>query len=253
MLAGTFSSGVVVIGTCFVNAGPARVRGKVTVEKGSVLVAAFGRHRSRLTISSEVDLDRGATFVLGCSPRSFTCLDDPAFRDHDLRPTVSSHGWVGESVVGKSALAVIVHSSAIRGAVIDMGGGGGTSCTVPKTGLFADWSSPVYSAFEDSTITAGMNVWNVHSCWLGIARNYAFNIDLRQNRIGDLNAIEVLGNFVGGINCQRNRSHLWDSSEKHPGRLFPRILHRNHASQRLGQCKKAGPLTRGGPPAGGPF
>ncbi len=253
VLAGRFESGVVVIGTCFVNEGPARVRGKVTVEKGSVLAAAFGRYRSSLTVSSEVNVDRGATFVLGCNPRSFTCLDDRAFRDHSIRPTLSSHGWVGESVVGKSALAVIVHSSTIRGAVIDMGGGGGSSCTVPKRGLFADWRSPVYSAFEDSRITAGISVWSVRSCWLGIARDRAYNIDLRQNTMGDPDAIEVLGNFVGGINCQRNRSHLWDSSEKRPGRLFPRTLQRNHAGQRLGQCKNAGPLTRGGPPAGGPF
>jgi hypothetical protein len=71
--------------------------------------------------------------------------------------------------------------------------------------------------------------------------------------VADPDAIEVVSNQVlENLVCLHN-SRVWDSGETGQA-LFPRHLQRNHvAGRRVGQCRKASPVKRGGGSAGGPF
>jgi hypothetical protein len=85
------------------------------------------------------------------------------------------------------------------------------------------------------------------------------------NKLADPDGIEILSNHIhGNLACTKNghpsgeppgTMPVWDSNETSmSGAIYPRALDRNHVhGKRLGQCKKAGPLTMGGPPAGGRF
>src|SRR5690242_19537270 len=88
VLTGVYRHGVVVKGACEVNSGAATVRGKLSLRRGSLLVATFGQNNSRLTVKGSVLVGRGATFLLGCNTTSSPCIDDPD-QNH---PTLSSPG-----------------------------------------------------------------------------------------------------------------------------------------------------------------
>ncbi len=251
VLSGTYNSPVEVKGYCTVNKGPATVAGRLRLMTGSVLLAAFGEHNSRLSVLGNLEISTGSTVVLGCNPTSFACLDDP----HPKHPTLTSPGTVDGDVIANAPLAVIIHSTTIAGDVQQTGGGGGFSCKVPKSGPFAAFKSPVFSTYEDDMVLGSVSVSKIKTCWLGLGRlNVTNNMSLLNNKLGDPDAIEVLSNTIQmNLVCRHNSPHLWDSSEKSKG-LYPRQLHRNTVNgTRSGQCVKAGPLTKGGPPAGGPF
>jgi hypothetical protein len=247
--------GVVVKGVCFVDAGPARVSGTIKLEPRSALAAAFGSHGSKLTVAGDVVVGRGATFVIGCGPPEFACFDDPAFTNPAVKPTLKSSGSVSGNVIASGALATLIHFSKIGGDVRQSGGGGGKSCAVPKTGPFAAAHSPIYSDYEDARIGGSVIVSKLTSCYLGIARLHVSGaMSLTQNHLGDPDAIEVLSNHIRGDLACRGNSAVWDSNELKMMALFPRKLDRNSVrGKRSGQCKKAGPLAKGGKPAGGPF
>ncbi|MFL5822631.1 MAG: hypothetical protein ACJ764_04235 [Solirubrobacteraceae bacterium] len=248
VLAGRFANGVEVKGYCAVNSGPAHVIGTLRVTAGSTLLAAYGMHKSKLSVRGDIKAGRRATLVLGCSTTESACFDDPDMS----HPTLNSFPTVTGDVTSNRPLGVIVHSTTIGGDVSQTGGGGGLTCQ-PK-GPFAAFQSPVYSAYEDSTISGDLSVTGVISCWMGVIRNHVHNVSLNNNKLSDDDAIEVESNHVrGNLGCAGN-SHVWDSSETTETGLYPRALHRNHVrGKRFGQCRKAGPLTEGGPPAGGPF
>lgn len=251
VLTGKHSSGVDVKGYCFVNAGPAHVIGDLTVEPGSVLVAAFGMHNSKLKVTGDLNVDTDSTLVLGCSATQFACIDDPK----QSAPTLNSSPTVTGDITSSMALGVVVHSATVGGSVSQTLGGGGLSCT--PQGPFAAFHSPVYSAYDDTTITGSLKVTKLTSCYLGVARVHVHNLKVTYNSLADPDAIEILANHVkGNLTCSHNKQHVWDSSEASFGQsgLYPRKLERNTvAGTRSGQCVKAGPLTQGGPPAGGPF
>lgn len=253
VLAGKYASGVDVKGYCYVNAGPAQVTGDVTVTPGSVLIAAFGMHNSRLSVNGDVLVDTDSTFVLGCNTTSFPCIDDP----NQSAPTLSSPGAVTGDVTSTMTLGVIIHSTTIGGDVTQTGGGGGTSCNPPSSGPFAAFHSPVFSDYEDNMITGNLKVTRVTSCYLGIIRNHVDNLRVTYDMMGDPDAIEIELNHVKeNLACWHDRQHVWDSAEANFGQpgIYPRKLGRNTVNgKRVGQCVKAGPLTQGGPPAGGPF
>src|SRR5579863_2836885 len=93
VLKGTYTSNVVVKGLCFVNAGPAEIKGNLTVSPGSALGSIFGLNdstgtgNSSLTVEGNLVVQDGATVFMGCEPNFFTCLDDQ-------NNTLSSHGEV---------------------------------------------------------------------------------------------------------------------------------------------------------------
>jgi hypothetical protein len=252
VLTGRYGSGVVVNGVCQVNSGPATVTGTLKLDSGSVLIAAFGKKGSKLTVKGGVTVGQGATFVLGCNTTSFPCVDDP----NQSKPTLMSPGAVTGDVTSNSPLGVIIHSTTVGGDITQTGGGGGPSCTPPKTGPFASFHSPVFSDYEDNTITGDLTVTKLNSCYLGIFRNHVTAMKVTYDTLSDPDAIEIGTNVIKeNLACWHDKQHVWDSSETSmTGAIYPRQLHRNTVhGKRLGQCQKAGPLTQGGPPAGGPF
>src|SRR5258708_11275856 len=139
---------VIVHGVCLVNHGPVNVSHDVIILPNSALIAAFGRHGSRLAVSGNIVVRHGGTLILGCEPKHFACTDDP----HPKRPTLSSHGWVGNSIIATNALGVVVHNSWIGHDVVQLGGGGGLNCK--PAGPFTHAHIPVFTDYEDNWISA---------------------------------------------------------------------------------------------------
>ena len=253
VLTGKHSAGVNVKGYCFVNAGPAQVTGDVNVGSGSVLIAAFGMNNSKLKVTGNIVVATDATMVLGCNTTSFPCVDDP----NQSAPTLSSSPTVTGDVTSSMPLGVIIHSATIGGNVTQTQGGGGTSCAPPTQGPFAAFHSPVYSDYEDNTITGNLKVTRITTCYLGIIRNHVDNLRITYDVMGDPDAIEVETNVVKrNLACWHDRQHVWDSSEASFSQsgIYPRKISRNTVhGKRVGQCVTAGPVTQGGKPVGGPF
>jgi hypothetical protein len=248
ILSGQYRSGVFVEGVCKVNSGPAVVRGRLVITEGSTLLAAYGQDGSRLTVHGWVRVLKGGTLLLGCEPEHFACLDDPDPED----PTLSSSGRIFGNLRAIEALGVVVHNSRISGRVRQIGGGGGESCE--PTGAFAEFGSPVYSDYEDTTIRGNISVSGLESCWLGLIRlHVSGNMRVKENQLADPDAIEILSNVIhGNLVCVGN-SQVWNSADL-TEELFPRAPEPNTVfGRRRGQCVLASPETEGGEPGPGPF
>lgn len=262
VLKGTYPHGVIVKGVCAVNSGPARVIGTLGVTKGSTLEAAYGLNNARLAVTGDLVVDKDATVFLGCKVNpngtGFACFDEP----HPKHPTLTSHGSVSGSIIEHSALAVIVHNSAIGENVTQTGGGGGLSCTARKHGILAKLKDPAFTAYEDGSIGGSVKISGLHTCFLSIARvTTGGNITINRNETGDHDAIEVLSNHIEqNLSCHGN-SHpsggppdslpIWDSRDLPPKfALYPRESDPNTVGgTRSGQCVKASPIKADGPPA----
>ena len=256
VLAGTYPAGVVVSGVCDVNAGKAHVDGKLTLNSGSVLIAAFGLNHvtkhggSTLDVKGSVIVGKAATLVLGCNPTHFPCVDD-----NQHHPKLFSRPTISGNLTVTSPLGVVVHSLTIGGNIKQTGGGGGKSCTPPKTGPFAKFKSPVYSAYENSLISGSVSISNLKSCWLGVNESHiAGSLSLVNDQLADPDAIEILANRIGkNLSCTDN-SMVWDSVEISMSSTFPRAPQPNTVlGTRGGQCVLASPATMGGPTGPGPF
>jgi hypothetical protein len=256
VLTGTYpqSTEIVVQGWCAVDAGQAKVEGTVTLQPNSVLLAAFARNdatgegTSGLSVVGNVFVKSGATLLLGCEAAHFACIDDP----NPNAPTLSSADSIGGNLVETDPLGVVVHKTTIGGAVNETGGGGGLSCT--PTGPFAKFGSPVYSDYEDTTIGQALNISDLTSCWLGVARVHIHgNATFKDDQLADPDAIEILDNHVGeNLACYDN-SMVWDSADL-TNDLYPRQPEPNTVGgQRLGQCVLASAPTQGGQSGPGPF
>ena len=263
VLSGTHGS-VRVSGACMVNAGPALVKGDLTVLNGAVLVSAFGLNdttgngNSSLTVRGDVHVRSGATAILGCFPTSFPCLDDPGAQPNStVPPTLSSRAVVGGDLVGSNPLGVIVHDGSIGGSVTERGGGGGVNCT--PTGIFAVFGSPVYSDYEDSSVRGDLRVSGLNSCWLGTARvRIGGDASFINDQLADPDAIEILSNNIKGDLVCRKNSFVWDSADSFsnpPGVLWPRTQEPNTVhGDRSGQCDVLqNPATQDGAPGPLPF
>jgi hypothetical protein len=245
LLTGSFSD-VVVKGVCFVSAGPATVHDKLTVSRNGALVAAFGTGNSSLKLYGDLRVEDGGTAILGCDPQSGPpCFDDP----NPMHPTLSSHTYVRGDLTADEPLGIIVHNTTIGGDVTETGGGGGFNCT--PHGFFATPPpGPVFSAFEDSSIHGDLVVSGLRSCWLGIARvQVGGDVRVLNNQLADLDAIEILGNYVHDDLACNGNSMAWDSHELSFGPdLYPRANVPNKVSgERSGQCVRSTPTTMGGP------
>jgi len=267
VLKGTYPNGVVAKGVCAVKSGKAHVIGTLTVTKGAVLGAAFGRHHSSLTVTGNLVVERGGVVFLGCKANpdgtGFPCIDEPSMK----HPTLTSHEVVSGNIVEHSPLGVIVHNSSIGGNIKETGGGGGLGCTPPKRGVFGAIMSPVFSDYEDSSVGGNLAISGMHSCWLGVARvKIRHNLTITNNVMGDPDAIEVVTNHISkNLSCSGN-SHpgggppgagalpIWDSVDTSPNGLYPRASKPNTVDgTRSGQCVTASPTTMGGPPAAPAF
>lgn len=266
VLTGTYPSGVVVKGVCAVKSGKAHVIGTLTVTSGSALAAAYGLHRSSLTVTGNVVVDKGGFVILGCKANpdgtGIPCLDD-----HAKVPKLRSHTVVTGNVIANAPIGILIHNTAIGGSLKETGGGGGLSCNVPKSGVFAAVKSPVYSDIEDSSLGKNVAITGMKSCWLGLARDkVAGSVTISRNGMGDPDAIEILASHIKkNLACTGN-SHpaaeppgaepVWDSTETSmtPGVIYPRIAEPNTVGgKRSGQCTVATPTTLGGSSGPGAF
>jgi hypothetical protein len=254
VLTGRHRSDVVVKGACEVNAGRAFVGGDLTLRPGAVLIAAFalndrtGKGSSSLTVAGDLRVGAGAAMVLGCDPSSFPCLDDP---DQNA-PTLASHDRVFANLISTKPLGVVVHNVSVRGDVTQRGGGGGFTCN--PSGIFAQFQSPVYSTYEDSSVGGSIRVSGVTSCWMGLIRLHVRqSMAVRNNRLADPDAIEINANHIAGnLTCRRN-SMVWDSGDL-TANLFPRQPQPNTVGgERHGQCVLNSPTSPHDPPGPGPF
>jgi hypothetical protein len=256
VLTGTYSASteVAIRGWCVVNAGQAKVEGKLTVRSGSVLLAAFalndstGQGSSGLTVLGNVVVQSGGSLILGCEAAHFACIDDP----NQNEPTLSSSDSIGGNLIESDPLGVVVHKTTIAGGVNETGGGGGFNCT--PTGGFAKFQSPVYSDYEDMTVGRSLNVSGLTSCWLGVARvRVGGNLTFKHDQLADPDAIEIIDNHVGENLACFDNSMVWDSADLASG-LYPRQPEPNTVGgQRMGQCVLASPSTDSSQPGPGAF
>lgn len=253
VLSGNYHRNVSVTGVCEVNAGPAVVNGNLSIQKGGAVVAAFALNdkthggTSSLTVHGSVQVQKGGVMLLGCDPQSSPCIDDD-----QNNPTLSSPGTIGGNLEEDHALGVIIHDTSIGGNIDQKSGGGGINCN--PSGLFAAIKSPVFSAYEDSTVGGNIEISGLRSCWLGLGRlHVGGHLNLAGNKLADPDAIEVLSNTIGGNLSCRHNSALWDSAETGNG-LFPRTATPNTVGgHRYGQCVLASRRTAGGPAGPGLF
>ena len=209
VLAGTYRGDVVVTGVCFVNGGAAVIKGDLILAPGSALNAKFalndvaGTGRSSLTVRGDVKVGYGAVLAMGCEAINGPCLDDP---NAATGGTLTGQNRVLGSVRASGALAVLVTASTIRGDVSLRGGGGGVTCAVPATGIFAALQSPVYSDTTGNTIGGDLTITGLRTCWLGALRNQVRgNVVDANNTMADPDANEILANVVrGSIACFAN-------------------------------------------------
>jgi hypothetical protein len=248
-LSGSYPGGAVIRGTCRVDAGPAAVSRNLTLDPGAVLLADYGINRrthhpdSRLSVDGDVTVGSGATLILGCGGSDSPCAD---------RRRVKSPARIGGSLIAHGALGVVIHEATIGGRVEQTGGGGGFSCGFQ--GVFARIKSPVYSDYEDSTVSGSLTIANLTSCWLGLARLHVMgSVTVRHDRLSDPDAIEIVSNTIdGNLACSQN-IQVWDSTEQSP-RTFPRRREANTVrGVRSGQCRLATPTHAGGASGPQPF
>ena len=202
LLSGTYSGDVTITGLCVVDGGATLIRGDLILAPGSGLNATFARNDVRgtgttsLTVKGDVRVGSGATLAMGCEPNASPCTDDPAA---GTGGTLTGQNEVSSDIIANGALALIIHASYIKGDVRQIGGGGGLSCAPPSTGVFSLLQSPVFSDYEDNTISGDLQVTGVQSCWFGALRNLVRgDFTYANSSFGDPDASEVLTNVVSG-------------------------------------------------------
>jgi hypothetical protein len=223
---------VVVRGVCAVNGGRARVSHDLTITSGGALLAVFGlndrthRGSSSLSVGGNLIVERGASLAMGCDRKydhafgqtsaNFACADDP----NPNKPTLSSHETVDGSLIARDPLGVVVHNSAIRGSVIETGGGGGLNCR--PTGVFKLFKSPVYSDYEHTKIGGNLTVVGVRSCWFGAINDQVYgSLTASGNHMADPDAMEVVTNIIRrNFTCRGNRPAIqFGDSDGNPNRV----------------------------------
>ena len=188
--------------------------------------------------------------MLGCNPRSFPCIDD-----NQHKPKLSSADRISGDVIETAPLGVLIHNATIGHDFTATGGGGGLSCTTPKTGPFAQFKSPVYSALEDSSVSGDAAFTGLESCWLGMARvHVGGNASFIDDKLADPDAIEIVLNHVDkNLSCHKTTARSGTAPSR-PKQHFPAYAQPNTVSgKRSGQCVLATPVTKGGPSGPGPF
>jgi hypothetical protein len=249
VLAGTFRGNVVIKGVCAVNGGAAVIKGNLILAPGSVLNATFalndvaGKGRSSLTVRGNVKVRNRATLAMGCEPNFSPCSDDP---NAGTGGTLTGKNRVSGDVQASRALAVLLHASKIGGNVSLRGGGGGVTCAVPTSGIFAFLKSPVFSDAEDNNISGNLSITRLRTCWMGALRNQVQgSIFTAHNTMADPDANEVLANHVrGSIACFNNSpATQYGDSMSSPNRVQGRAFGECAFKVRQPNPAPSGPLA----------
>ncbi len=186
---------ITVTGICVMPAGAVNVQTDLAVAPGAVLVAGIPGSPTNvtLTVSGGLSVGSGAVLLLGCAP-SFGC-------------DYTTSDVVGGGLVASGALAVILHGVSIMGGLSILGGGGGSSCDPnPLLTALAGFPLPAYDTTEDSSVSGGVAVSGVVSCWMGFARNRVNGtVTFVDNALADPDAMEILANAINGqLACSGN-------------------------------------------------
>jgi hypothetical protein len=206
-----------IAGACTIDAGSAgsvTVEGNLTILSGGSLVAVYGGIAgspapSNLIVGGNLDMESGAILNLGCEPNYYQCPNDPS-GESVIKESVSGGGSyftndvIGGNLTAESALAVVVHHTAIGGNVYMTAGGGGVySCTegLPQLG-----DSPPYGDFEDDVIGGSLSILGVQTCWLGWFRDTVIgSVNFSANLTGEPDGNEMGNNVVlGSLACGGN-------------------------------------------------
>ena len=205
--AGSYTS-LTITGDCSLpDSGTVTVNGGLTIAPGASFNAMT---TGTLIVRGGVTVGEGAAFALGCSPE--TGCD------------VATNDQISGGLTANQALAVILHSDTIRGHVAINGGGGGVTCDPLLFG------GPAFMDIEDSTISGGVSVTGVESCWLGLFRNHVSgSVNVANNTLADPDATEVATNDIrGSLMCSNNSpaAQIGDSEG------FPNTV----TGQKQGEC-----------------
>jgi hypothetical protein len=182
--AGTYKS-LRVTGACtLVASGNVTVRHDIVVTSTGLFNAATP---ATLRVGGDVIVRHHGATAIGCSP--------------DVGCATLGADFIGGSVRGERAAAVIVHGTTIWGNASIRGGGQTMDCSV-----MAPFGAPYYSVMEDSTIHGSLVIRGLHTCWLGVIRDHVSGtVRLIGNRFGDPDADEVVTNVIGGnLACFNN-------------------------------------------------
>ena len=189
---GTYSS-LTIAGDCSIPGGTVVVLGDLVVQPGAGLNAAIPPGGT-VTVYGGAVVGKDAIFVLGCAP--------------SICPTKVTNDRIFGSLRADRPLAVILHGNIIGGHVSIQGGGGGASCA-PNAHLgsvIGFPGIPAYTTFEGNTITGGLSVSGMQSCWLGLIRNDIRGaVKLQNNTMADPDAMEIVTNKIrGSLSCYGN-------------------------------------------------
>jgi hypothetical protein len=192
-----------IAGVCTIDAGSVTVKHNLTVLPGGALIGLVGGSftmpvGSDLTVGGNLDVQANGVLFLGCEPIHFICSNDP---DQSVGSYVTKD-TIGGSLRAESALAVVVHQTAIAHNVSLNGGGGGVSCS-PVAAL---GGSPPFSDLEDNIIEGSLTIKGLQTCFLGIFRNtIAENVDYDDNVNADPDGNEIVNNsIVDNLSCDGN-------------------------------------------------
>ena len=159
---------------------------------------------------------------------------------------------MGSNILGRNALGILVHNADVGLDVIETGGGGGFNCN--PQGIFNQFQSPVFSAFEDLKVGGNIRIFNVRSCWAGVNRAHvAGDVTVANDKYADPDALELLSNVVhGNLSCN-GMSMVWDNVDTGQN-LFPCQPEPNTVDgRRSGQCVLSSPNTLHDAPGPNPF
>jgi hypothetical protein len=153
---------------------PPGTYGSITVPAGATCDLGVGP----VVVRGGVLVSPGASFLLGFEGGPAT-------------------GTINGGIVADDAAQVQVHDALIHGAVMVQGG----------SGLFGATGAPLFSDFEDNTITGGVTIDGYNGFWLGFIRNQVNGTVMLINNVQPfvVDEIDVGSNVVhGSLLCSGN-------------------------------------------------
>jgi hypothetical protein len=219
-LAGNYPGNVEIVGTCNIDAGPANVAGNLVVSPGASLVGIFGMNdetdsgNSNLTVQGNLDVDQGASVMIGCYPLmvtlwgetglntgpEFPCTDDP----NQNNPTLSATETIDGSIIATDPLGVVVHNATVGGNVEQFGGGAGLGCA--PVGIFNQYFGfPDYTFYANVTVDGNLSMTSMKTCWWGAIRDTVRGSMTANYNLTTTDGAELVTNVVyGNLTCDGN-------------------------------------------------
>lgn len=209
---GTYSS-LTISGSCALDAGTVKVTGDVRIESGAFLWADYAG--SDLQVSGSLIVAAHAGVLLGCSPTTFICINDPT----PSSPRSATHHSIGRRLMATGAGDVLVHSTSVGGDVNYVSGVRDTVFDL--------------SEFGDNTVRGSVTITSNSSRWMSFFHNHIYgSVTYDNNTSTTAVGNEISGNRIDGdLHCQGNVP----APQVYRGIGGPNIV----AGSRTGQCTTA--------------